>query len=108
MVGCTVPLGREDIRLCMSCVTCECESRELHGHGLSHETMSADDDEYSNEYKCGIEKSYTHGTGYADTVLSLTSVVHAVKNCAHPQPPSPLYCINGRAARLAAAPSQLP
>ena len=39
MVGCTVPLGREDIRLCMSCVTCECESRELHGHGLSHETI---------------------------------------------------------------------
>ena len=40
MVGCTVPLGREDIRLCrVSCVTCECESRELHGHGLSHETI---------------------------------------------------------------------
>ena len=72
----------------MSCVTCECESRELHGHGLSHETMSADDD----ECKCGIEKSYTHGTGYADTVLStcvshISSVVHAVKNCAHPHPP---------------------
>ena len=70
----------------------------------NHETMSADDD----ECKRGIEKSYTHGTGCADTVLSLTSVVHAVKNCAHPQPPSPLYCINGRAARLAAAPSRLP